>query len=260
MLKSFRFMVVAGIATTSIFVGGEVFAQDNPPMPPVINFGAGGALFGIGSGVIRSKAQSILARTEVQSAIHLSLNQKNDLAEFLDPNRPQMIKITATNGDAPQITPGFGDGLDPKVEAALKPDQLKRLYEIDLQYRGPLAFSDPKVSSMFKLSPESRKAIEKISTAFGVKVGEAMRKAITEDSSENPEQDKVIRRIKMDKTILENPLSPVRRGVQAAKDEAEKGILEILTPEQKVAWTAAKGEPITFRTDTKSDWRRVLLT
>ena len=87
-----------------------------------------------------------------------------------------------------------------------------------------------------------------------------MRKAITEDSSENPEQDKVIRRIKMDKTILENPLSPVRRGVQAAKDEAEKGILEILTPEQKVAWTAAKGEPITFRTDTKSDWRRVLLT
>ncbi|MEP6753953.1 MAG: hypothetical protein ABJA67_00510 [Chthonomonadales bacterium] len=238
-------------------------AQDAPPLTPpaVANFatGQGGLLLGLGGGTIRSKAQMLLARAEVQLNIHLTLRQKNELTEFLDPNRPQMIKVVAEHGNAPQIVQGFGEGMDPKIEEVLKPEQKSRLLQIDLQYRGLLALSDPKVAEKLKLSAETRESIKAIAEKFSGIVREAMRSAITSDQSENPSDGNVIRRIKVDSSKLESPQSPERRTVKAAKDEAEKKIGSLLTSEQKAEWKKAQGDDFTFVSDAKFDWKRIFL-
>ncbi len=54
------------------------------------------------------------------------------------------------------------DDLDAKLEKILRPKQIARLHELDLQFRGPLALLDPKVSDPFMLSSEERTKLDQL--------------------------------------------------------------------------------------------------
>ncbi len=73
--------------------------------------------------------------------------------DYMQQNRDQMRTqfqdvMTAVQGD-----------LDKKTEAILRPSQVKRLHELDLQWRGPLALGATSLADKLDLTPEQRAKI-----------------------------------------------------------------------------------------------------
>ena len=62
---------------------------------------------------------------------------------------------------------------DKKAEALLTPAQLKRLHELDLQWRGPLALADAKTNEKLNLTPEQQTKFTAMLKEFRAKQQEA---------------------------------------------------------------------------------------
>ena len=157
-------------------------------------FGAGQGAFGNpmqmmmgGGGIIdpaRSAKATLVYRPEVQNALGLDLKQKNALDALKDVQAQNQQKIgqdmralfQGMRGQAQTLTPeemqqkrqelgdkakgiaqGYQDDLDKRIDEILTPKQRKRLSEIDLRWRGPMAFVDPKVADQATLGAEDKK-------------------------------------------------------------------------------------------------------
>jgi hypothetical protein len=219
---------------------------------------------------VTSNLRGLLRRPEVQSEIGLDLKQRNAIAAIEDEavnSLREKIQLATQGQDAQfrnmspdqrrvwiqrqqrelamrmeaSARPAQGD-LDPKVRQILTPEQLGRLHELDLQKRGPLALGDPVVAQELKLSPQTRAAETRIlneyQSSIRLIVSEAMQAAL---------QNGDVRQGNL--PDFENRLSPLRKKLDANREQSDKRALEALTDEEKEAWTAAQGRQFRFRMD-----------
>jgi hypothetical protein len=111
--------------------------------------------------------------------------------------------------------------VEKSAEAFLKPEQLKRLSQIELQQRGAMAFLDPKVQEKLKITDDQKSSIESISRESM----EEMRSLFTSGG------DREEMRAKM---------------TEIQKSTREK-IEGKLTDDQKKAWKELVGAPFEIR-------------
>jgi hypothetical protein len=197
---------------------------------------------------IQNRLREQFRNTDVQSIRSLPQEeQRAKLQELAQANRAQvMAEMQAWQGE-----------LTEKVKAILRPGQVKRLNEIDLQYRGVLSLTDSKVAELLKVSNEHRTEIGKIygdfqsaqqqlmqdfvqkmrdSGAFGGPGGAQGARQGGRQSGFNPQE-------------FQARMQPVQQKIEAQKKEAEEKVNALLSAEEKQAWAAAQGEKITFRKD-----------
>ena len=138
---------------------------------------------------------------------------------------------------------------DKKMAAILTPTQWKRLKELDLQWRGPLAIGSKDVADQVKLTPQQAPIVAGLLTQYqqeasrrrGLEVSATVlkQKADAEaeaeaDNASSPSETQT----RMEKATLE--LEKTRRQMG---DRA----LNALTPEQRAQWSALTGKPFVFR-------------
>ncbi|HZT80578.1 MAG TPA: hypothetical protein VFA26_10160 [Gemmataceae bacterium] len=107
----------------------------------------------------------------------------------------------------------------------LKPDQYKRLEQIQLQVQGVRAFSDEKVQKALKLDDEQREKIKTITDDF------------TKDSQE------VFRDVGRDFQKMPEAM----KKVQNLNKEATEKAVSLLNANQKKTWKELTGEPFTIK-------------
>lgn len=207
----------------------------------------------------RSDPMGLLNRQEVKTHLQITIKQQAALDELTGQTRNMMGQRMGALMDwqslrdmtpeqrqqkmqeiRPQIeaaVTAFQGEMSDKVKAILTPEQAARLRQLDLQRRGPLSMADPKVAEELKITPPHRAEIEKIAAAYEQENGQIMRTAFEQARTSGTRPD------------FESRLSPLRQKVEKTRKDAEASVLKVLSPEEMAAWTAAIGEPFTFRPD-----------
>ena len=133
-----------------------------------------------------SNASNLLTRTDVRNHLFLNGRQTEALGEqqtnYLPSLATQMVSVFQNmfqGANLQEMSPedrqsyladvgtkvadkvqdtltSFQGDQDKKAEALLKPDQVKRLHELDLQWRGPLALNDATVGEPFQLTADQK--------------------------------------------------------------------------------------------------------
>ena len=157
--------------------------------PLMMSFGGAG---GVMIDFTRSNERILIERSDVRSELFIDSKQRDELSDLDQAGNQQLqktmlaavIKNTVNNpdfkalaqlGNGKQPNPAavqdvlntsfqaMQDGLqsvqttmDASEEALLHPDQITRLHELDLQWRGLLALSDKKVADELKLTADQK--------------------------------------------------------------------------------------------------------
>ncbi len=167
----------------------------------------------------------------------------------------------------------FESEADKRTLTVLTPAQIKRVVELDLQWRGPFALAAPNLADTLQLSDTQRAAIEAEAKTFLDAQNEALRAAapglrppaptLPQDKSveksarvQNARGTSVVEihtslvtltpeqtRARDLKTVV--ALQPL----QAARMAGEARALALLTPEQQQQWKALLGSPFAFRSN-----------
>ena len=164
---------------------------------------------------------------------------------------------------------------DEKIKEVLTPEQYQRLLALDLQFRGPLALGDAKVAEQIKIAPERRAPISAAAneaqtqirqaifesmgftpggpqqgadpgTVPGAGAGRRQQRSQRAQGGQRGRGGAGFGQLQQD---MKNRLSPVRQKVDKTRKAAEEKILALLSAEESARWTAALGEPFSFRTD-----------
>ncbi len=192
-------------------------------------------------------SRELLKRADVQNELNLDAGQKDILAKLLNQSYSQVaarairdmppIKYQniskLSNEEQKKWEAEIGQQAAAQavklmneqrreVEEVLRPDQLRRLNEIDLQWRGILALVNRDLSDKLKISPENNKRISEIAADFEVK-----RLSLPDDS--------------------ENADSPLYQKRLTLFRETEERVLAILSDEEKARWAQAIGSPFNFQ-------------
>lgn len=174
---------------------------------------------------------------------------------------------------------------DKKAEAVLTPAQAKRLRELDLQWRGPLALTNSAPNAKLPLTAEQQSKFAAMlkdyrsqqqaarASMFGIgprrMPGEAGAKTGSGQNNSKPQSAGASPKGADAATTPAPPTPPMLRGrfvmpnpeqMQAQIEEQDKQIttlrkgmdakaLALLTPEQQQQWKAMQGRPFTFRTN-----------
>jgi hypothetical protein len=237
----------------------------------------GPAKFGMIDPAYRNIA-GLLQRNDVRSEIVLSSKQREEMEAVAKEEKaspPKPLKFEFKSQDGPgspeemrekvekQMRDIFSSTMDErnkKVEAVLRADQLRRLLELDVQWRGPLALVDPKLADKVELSDEQRQKIQALYQEYRTTqnkiMGEAM-KEFTETQEDNNSEDGNVRRSVSVRVRIpdEKDMTPKQRALIEKRDkdieEARKTLgekaLALLTPDQKQAWQSLQGKKFTFR-------------
>jgi hypothetical protein len=156
----------------------------------------------------RSNERVLLERSDVRSELFIDSKQRETLGDMDQQNRQQLQKkmmdavmqATINNPDFKALAQLGGSGqqpnfavvqdvlntsfetmqsglqafqisLDTKEEALLKPNQVKRLHELDLQWRGLLALSDPTVAKDLDVTADEKAVVaEALKTYLSVQL------------------------------------------------------------------------------------------
>lgn len=233
---------------------------------------------------LTSHVYALVNRPDVQNNIRLDLNQKNALAQYQqqaqdsirqqmqqmfqnmraqrgqrgqrgqgaqrDPNQRQQMREQMQSQRAEiqnKITTGLND--------VLKPDQVKRLHELDLQWRGVLSLADPKVADEVQVSSEHRAAISTLLNDYQAKQREARQQMFQQfranrQQPNQPNQPNQQRQLNAQTGA--NPFLALQRQDDAARKDAEEKALALLSADERAKWQKAQGAPFTFRTDIQT--------
>ena len=115
------------------------------------------------------------------------------------------------------------------LKEILKPEQAKRLRQIELQQQGPMAFNDPEVQSTLKLTDEQK---EKVKT-----VGQEMQSQMRELFQGGGQG---------------GDFEKAREKMTSLRKEATEKVLGLLNDDQKRSWKELTGEPF----EVKFEFRR----
>lgn len=109
------------------------------------------------------------------------------------------------------------------LDGILKPDQIKRLKQLELQQRGEQAFTDPGVQSHLKLTSEQKEKIKTIAEDAA-----AQRRELFQPGGGGDPQEAQKKMAALRKTTMDN-------------------ITAVLTPDQRQTWKEMTGQPFEFQ-------------
>lgn len=141
-----------------------------------------------------------------------------------------------------------------KLETILRPGQMKRLHELDLRWRGPLAVSDDKVAEPYNFTTDQKAKIAEILKEFR----ETQRKSMTGMQALRPATAGAAGNAQTAPNQGTPPGRPTQEDMQKRMEEMMKEtdkarkiggdkVLALLTPEQAAKWQASIGKPFKFR-------------
>jgi hypothetical protein len=181
-------------------------------------------------------SEALLKRTDVQNELGIDANQREALAKVLsESNAPAIVRTypdmsrlsdeerkqwqAEINRQANKDIAFLMNEHRREVEGVLRPDQRKRLTELDLQWRGILALVDQSLSNRLGILPFHYNVIQQIVNAFEVKRINL--------SFVRPRLDRYQKR-------------------QVLLHETEQKVLAVLSDEEKGRWTQAIGKLFKF--------------
>jgi hypothetical protein len=135
----------------------------------------------------------------------------------------------------------------------LKPEQITRLHQLDLQWRGVLSISDSTVAQEVQATPEQRTAIGGFLQEYQGRTQEARRQLMETMRAER--QAAAAGNNQPSGGIRQDPMVQLERAETAARKEIEEKALKTLTGETRERWTRAQGRVFTFRSDIKTPQR-----
>ncbi len=231
-----------------------------------------------------SHAMQLLNRADVQNDIHLDLKQKQALQDTETQamsdwrqQRQQMFQSMRQNRGQDQTAPqdrtqrrqqmreqmqqqqtAFQTQLQGKVDQILRPDQVRRLHELDLQWRGPLAVADPKVADELQISQEHRAVIATLANDY-LNAQRQARMDLFRSLRPNRRQpgqggqpgqpDAAAPATPPTPEEMQSRFEALQRSDAAARKTAEEKALAELSPDERARWTAATGSPFVFERD-----------
>jgi hypothetical protein len=161
---------------------------------------------------------------------------------------------------------------DKKAEALLTPAQLKRLHELDLQWRGPLAVADAKTNEKLNLTPEQQTKFTDMLKEFRAKQqearggmwgggrgrpgaaqpGQAGQNGQTGANQDNangqpPAGGPGGRRGFPTPEEMQTQMETSSKAILKLRKTTDEKALAVLTPEQQQQWKAMQGRVFTFR-------------
>lgn len=281
-MKILKTLAPAGITGFLLLLMAPAPAQGPPQGFAAQGLMRGGGMMGTVD-PMRSHAMELLqpARTDVRSELHLDIKQKAALDELMDSSRNEMRERMRKQFQSPELDAirklpqeeqrarmqefmqanraqmmaeqqAWQGELTEKVKAILRPTQIKRMGELDLQYRGVFALTDQKIAEQAKITQEHQGDIAKLYGDFQSsqqqlvqEVFQKMREEFT--SGQGAQTGQQGRRPAFNPQEMQNRMQPVMRKIEAQKKEAEEKALAVLSPEEKQGWAALQGEKFTFR-------------
>src|SRR5688572_16505063 len=157
-MKMLRMLVLSCLTLITAVGSHPTLAQDPPPPGRVAPLPR--PMFMMPSGGGRSLLD-VISRNDVQNELRLDLRQRNTVTELTQANGGPVrvqARVESSSEASPeeqirkQLDSQFG-GVEGKLKELLKPEQFKRLLELDAQWRGPVALGDPKVAERAQLTP-----------------------------------------------------------------------------------------------------------
>ena len=146
--------------------------------------------------------------------------------------------------------------IDARVDAMLRPDQKKRLFELDIRWRGLLGLSDPIVADLVGVTSaqsgrieivlkDYKGALDKLGAAYRQRMlppverpqpAPAVRKVAPKPSefSKSPEQ-------------MEKELQQAHKDAEKARETAESRIYSLMTQAQRQTWNGLLGASFDFQ-------------
>lgn len=201
---------VAAIALTSVALAQQ---PERPRRQDQPGFGFGGRMMGQNLGMM------LLQRPDVQKELNLSQSQKAKLEQMQQEMRQAMQDMfNLSPEERREQMQALRQKYDPT--SILNEAQRKRLRELELQWQGPMALTNPEIAQQLGLTQEQQAKIRGIMQ----ETFQAMRP---------------------------QPGQPGQFGgrmeeMQKAREQAEKKILEVLTPAQHEKWQQMLGKPFEF--------------
>ncbi|GEM_PF-6987919 len=222
-----------------------------------------------GGSPLMNYEKELLRREDVQNELNLSSLQKEFLSEFINQTPDQVatraiknmppvkiIDVTKLSDEerkqwdaeiskqAAEQVRKFMEEEKREIESVLRPEQKKRLHELDLQWRGVLALADSRVADEINLSAENRKKIADIDAGFEVERINLVSRAAQENSQNGGSRQKFMK-------DFDDANSPMYRKREALLQEFEGKIFNLLSDDEKTRWRLALGNPFDFRDDEK---------
>jgi len=272
---------------SAILAGAAISALAQPAAQGFAapNQGFQGRMGGMGGGVnpLQSHAMELIRpeRTDVRSELHLDIKQKAALDELMNNSQSEIQNRVRQQFQSPELQAirnlpqdqqrakmqefmqanraqmmadmqAWQGELNEKVKAILRPPQIKRLGELDLQYRGPFSLADQKIAKQVNLSDEHKAEIAKIYGDFQAYQQQQMQEffqKMRENGAAAGQGGQQGARRGFNPQDFQNQMQPVTQKIEAQKKEAEAKVLALLSPEEKQAWVAVIGEKFTFRKD-----------
>lgn len=283
-------------------------AQVNPGAQG--NFGGRGqGRFG-GAGMFRQRGQmffdpavshesELLRRTDVRRELMLSGRQQEQLNDVLQKSQADMAQQRREAfQQMRQQRQQSGPNLDPQdrqayrqqmqeqmqaqmatiqasqdkqLEAVLTSGQVARLHQLDLQWRGAMALSDPKLADKVGLEPDQRTQITQILQSFRTAQGQAMRSVFqgafgrrtlppnnvqgganatpnTPNAQGNPGGPPAF-----DPAAVQERIQEAQKQVDKTRKEDDGKVQALLTPAQKQQWLTMQGKPFYFDPKVTND-------
>lgn len=163
----------------------------------------------------------------------------------------------------------FESEADKRTLTALTPAQIKRVVELDLQWRGPFALATPSLADTLQISDTQRAAIEAEAKAFLETQNEALRAAAPGLHPPTLPQDKSVEKsarvqngrgtsvVEIHSSLVTLTPEQTRardlktivalQPLQPARQAGEARVVALLTLEQQQQWKALLGSPFAFR-------------
>lgn len=233
----------------------------------------------------------LVQRSDVQSEINMDLRQKNALAQYQtqvptmirQQMQQQMQSLRGAFGRGQRGGQNSGDtaappqdaGADPQqmreqiqqriqqsqaeiqakvsqgLAEILRPEQLGRLHQLDLQWRGTLSMADPEVAKEGGVSQEHRTTVNALLTEYQSRVREA-RQQMFEAMRADRQNAVANSNGTAASGIRQDPFIALERKDTAARDELNEKALKVLAAEERQGWKNATGKTFVFRTDLKT--------
>ena len=178
-------------------------------------------------------AQSSLAALDPSHSALPYLLKRNDVASEILLSQREREEMTAMQN------PEFN------LPKFLRPEQIKRLNELDLQWRGPLVLSDAQISKPLDLTAEQKQQI----TALLEQYRTAQQKKFAEVNAAFPAQrgTTVSTAAAPDIKALTEDIAAGHESLAKTRQELGTKALTLLTPEQQAQWKTLQGKAFVFR-------------
>jgi hypothetical protein len=231
---------------------------------------------------LRNSEEQLLQRPDVQRHLVLDMKQKRELDELQSKSQAEIQQQFQQNrglfrnrGDMTdeerqqardqareqrqQFMTSFQAEQDKALQGILTPEQYKRLKELDLQWRGPLALADAKLSAPLQLTQEEQTTLQKTLQDYRTAQQQARNAAMSglnlpfggrrggqnqaPDANAQPPAPPEL----PSPDELQERLNNYRKDVEKARKAAGEAVLAALTPEQQGQWKQMTGAPFIFR-------------